>query len=154
MTKSEELLSQQLDKLQDELNRVKTDLSGLSAGCAVRHRINLTAEITRLETEIHNLRSQLNVMLSSVNDNISEITTLKNELNDVKGKVNILMIKTDDLIFDKTKSKDNRYYFITQILIIVFAFIITGVLGFISSSIWSSLGSKNNKKSVEIVQKQ
>lgn len=66
--------------------------------------------------------------IALINDNSKNINELNTELNDIRAKLNILMIKIDELIFDKTKSKDNRYNFITQILVIVFAAIITGIL--------------------------
>jgi hypothetical protein len=70
----------------------------------------------------------LSPYIDLINENTKTLNELNAEINDIRAKLNILMVKTDELIFDKTKAKDNKYNFITQILVIVFAAIITGIL--------------------------
>lgn len=52
MTKTDELFANEIAKLQNQLSTLQNQLSALNAGCMIKHRLNLTAEITKLETKL------------------------------------------------------------------------------------------------------
>jgi ElaB/YqjD/DUF883 family membrane-anchored ribosome-binding protein len=41
-----------IQQLLSDLNKVMSEVSALSAGCSVRHRLNLTAELAKIETSL------------------------------------------------------------------------------------------------------
>lgn len=142
MTESNEILIQnrlnlldaELKDLRTEITKIFTELGRLSAGCSVRHRKNLTEELAKVETDLSNVKSDLD---KDVCSNSTAIAMIKKELSEAQGAINILRVKLTDLQETSQKSKDNKNNFIMQILIIVLASIITGIIGFVTTQTWS-----------------
>lgn len=124
-------------KLQTEVLALYTKIGALCAECKVKHRLNLTEEIARLDEKITTNESNIDSI-----DNY--IKNLDSKLNELTGKLNILTLKYDNILKiinefkdNKQKSNDKRINFIIQILIIVLSSIILGVLGVVSTYVWN-----------------
>ena len=148
---STNILQTQITTLQTLVTQLSADLNGLIAGCNARHRLNLTVEISRLENELKNLGKRIDDVENSVAVNYKSIGTITHDLTELVGRVNIVQLKITDIIEGQKRSRETKTNFIVEIIVIVLASIITGVIGFVASRTWSALSlsrttiSANNK---------
>jgi hypothetical protein len=49
-----------IQQLLSDLNKLTGQVAAISAGCNVRHRLNLTAELSKIETSLKQLKLDIN----------------------------------------------------------------------------------------------
>lgn len=139
MATNETLLQTQFQNILEQLSDARADIkllyqktSELSSGCQTRHRLNLTAELSKVEVDLKTLKANL----TSLDDSVEDINTT---LTDAVGKLNIAMVKLEELESNIQKTKENKTNFIIQIIIIVLASIITAIIGVVGSFTWTGI---------------
>ena len=114
-------------------------VAAISAGCNVRHRLNLTAELSKIETTLKQLKSDIGKLESEQTELVKQIQDLHYEHQALSGRVNIVSVKIEEIEANTQKSKDNKNNFIVQILILVIATIITSVIGVVITFSWKRI---------------
>jgi hypothetical protein len=141
------ILNNQISVLTNDIKQLYADIAGITQGCSARHRKNLTAELSRLESDLAALRTLIQTNADAIENTGKEIKSIYSKLQECVSQVNILILKMKDLESLLQKSKEAKNNFIMQVAIIVLATIITTVLGFIASAAWNN--SKTNSYSTQ-----
>ena len=136
---NEAIIVTQLTQLQSEVTDILAQLSSISSGCAVRHRLNLTVQLTKLETQLTSLSNELAVLRQNLTGVADSVDTNTYKLTQFAGQINILKVKITDIENNLQKSKDNKSNFILQIVIVVLSSLITAALGVFCSYAWQGV---------------
>jgi chromosome segregation ATPase len=140
-----------IQQLLSDLNKLTGQVAAISAGCNVRHRLNLTAELSKIETTLKQLKSDISKLEQDQGNLQKEIQDLHYEHQALSGRVNIVSVKIEEIEANAQKSKDNKNNFIIQIVILVVATIITSIIGVAISFTWKRIScfytrtAKNSK---------
>ncbi len=110
----------------------------------------MTADIAKLTTDLKNVKDELE---KSVNKNVNDITQMRTDLDEARGKLNILILKFDELLELNQKSKENKTNVIMQVIILVLASIITGIIGFVCTQVWTGVHTPVNHNTQMVEQK-
>ena len=132
-----------IQQLLSDLNNLTGQVAAISAGCNVRHRLNLTAELSKIETTLKQLKLDINKLEIQHNNLSKEIQDLHYEHQALSGRVNIVSVKIEQIETNAQKSKDNKNNFIIQIVILVLATIITSIIGIAISFTWKRISCFN-----------
>ena len=76
------ILQSQISDLQRDVKDLTAAIKGITAGCELRHRKDISAEIVRLETELENLEKELRSFEITITNNADSVEKLKSELNE------------------------------------------------------------------------
>lgn len=128
-----------IQQLLSDLNKLTGQVAAISAGCNVRHRLNLTAELSKIDATLKQLKSDIGKLESDQAELVKQIQDLHYEQQALSGRVNIVSVKIEELEANTQKSKDNKNNFIVQILILVIATIITSVIGVVINFSWKRI---------------
>jgi hypothetical protein len=139
------LLTHEIEVLTDDVKKLYAKIAGIEQGCCVRHRINLTSEISHLETGLANLKTLVDSNVTSITTHTSEISEITLKLQKIAGQVNILSVKINDMEQAAQKYKETKSNFIIQVAIIVLASIITAVFGWIGTYTWLGIQQKEEQ---------
>lgn len=150
----DEYWKNQILTLQNDLKELSTKIEKILVSCAVRHRLDISSEIVRLETEIKNISKECQGFETTIKNNEESTEKNKEKLNELTGRVNILALKVDEIIEYQRKIKDNKSNFIMQILIIVIASLITALITFIGTLAWSGVKQSSNNHNYRVEHKK
>lgn len=153
------ILQSQISDLQRDVKDLTAAIKGIAAGCELRHKKDISAEIVRLETELENLEKELRSFEITINNNADAVEKLKSDLNELAGRVNIIVLKVEQNEEFHRKLKDNKSNFIMQTAIIVVAGLISAILSIVGTLIWTGVkqvsnnNNRNNSARIEHVKK-
>jgi DNA repair exonuclease SbcCD ATPase subunit len=132
-----DLIEKQLLTLQEQVATLLSEIHGMKSACAVKHRLNLTAEISELENRV-----------KSLEECTDDIDQLLIDYAELTGKYNIIQLKLEGLIDAAKQNKENRTNLITQIVVAVVAAAVTGLLGVFGTLTWMGLRAGLNDNSL------
>lgn len=144
MTGLDEILQNQIITVQNDLKELSTKIEKILAGCAVRHRFDISSEVIRLETEIKNISKEFQGFESTIKNNEASTERNKEKITELTGRVNILALKVDEIIDFQRKTKDNKTNFIAQILIIVISSLITAIITLVGTLAWTGINQTSS----------
>lgn len=132
-----ELLQAQVNSLQSDVKNISSKIEGILAGCAVRHRQDISAKLIELDVQIKSLEKELRGFECTITNNSKSVEELREKLNELTGRVNILVLKFEEHESQVNKIKDNKSNFLMQVAILVIAGIITAILSIIGTLAWT-----------------
>lgn len=132
-----DFIEKQLLTLQEQVSTLLSEINGMKSACAVKHRLNLTAEISELENRV-----------KSLEQSAEDIDQLLIDYAELTGKYNIIQIKLEGLLETAKQNKENRANLVTQIVVAVIAAIVTGLLGVFGTLTWMGLRAGLNDNSL------
>lgn len=132
-----DFIEKQLLTLQEQVSTLLSEINGMKSACAVKHRLNLTAEISKLENRV-----------KSLEQSAEDIDQLLIDYAELTGKYNIIQIKLEGLLETAKQNKENRANLVTQIVVAVIAAIVTGLLGVFGTLTWMGLRAGLNDNSL------
>lgn len=132
-----DFIEKQLLTLQEQVSTLLSEINGMKSACAVKHRLNLTAEISELENRV-----------KSLEQSAEDIDQLLIDYAELTGKYNIIQIKLEGLLETAKQNKENRTNLVTQIVVAVIAAIVTGLLGVFGTLTWMGLRAGLNDNSL------
>lgn len=128
-----------IQQLLSDLNQLTGEIKAISAGCSVRHRLNLTAELSKIETTLKELKNNISKLQASQSVLNNQIQAIKYKEQAIEGRINIVSVKIEEIEENTQKTRENKSNFIMQILILVLATIITSVMGVVISFTWKRI---------------
>ena len=140
-----ELLQNQINSLQTDIKNISSKIEGILAGCTVRHRQDISAELVKLDLQVKTLEKELHGFESTINNNAKSVEELKEKLNELTGRVNILVLKFEEHEAQVNKVKDNKSNFLMQITILVIAGLITALISIAGTLIWTGINTQSTR---------
>jgi len=140
-----EILQTQITALQTDIKNISSKIEGILAGCTVRHRQDISAELVKLDLQVKTLEKELHGFEGTINNNAKSVDELKEKLNELTGRVNILVLKFEEHETQVNKIKDNKSNFLMQIAILVIAGLITAIISIAGTLIWSGINSRTTQ---------
>ena len=138
-----EYQQQQLSKLEDRVSQLHALVGNIQAGCEFRHKTDLTLQLVRASKDLENLEKRVKGIENDIDQVKQNNLNLEARFTELKSQINIIILKVDELTNSTQKTKDLKNNFFIQIIIIVAAAIILGIIGFIWTHAWNSIRFSN-----------